>query len=184
MVQGKLTFISGGARSGKSTYAEKILVQEAEQTRGRLVYIASGSKTDSEMVERIEKHRLDRLEFNWITIEQPVNVEEILPQIRRGDLVLWDCVTTWLANELYFAAESMEQTEVQLYKTIEEVRAKASHFVVVSNEVLDEPPSLYSEVQTYRETLGRIHTELVKISTAAIEMDYGIATFWKGGSGV
>ncbi|WP_438314902.1 bifunctional adenosylcobinamide kinase/adenosylcobinamide-phosphate guanylyltransferase [Sporosarcina sp. FA9] len=184
MVQGKLTFISGGARSGKSTYAEKILVQEAEQTYGRLVYIASGSKTDSEMMERIEKHRLDRSIFNWKTIEQPVNLEEILPQIRLGDLVLWDCVTTWLASELYLEAESMERTEVQLFETIEEVRNRASHFVIVSNEVLDEPPSLYSEVRTYSETLGRIHTELVKISTTAIEMDYGLATFWKGESGL
>ncbi|MFD1929406.1 bifunctional adenosylcobinamide kinase/adenosylcobinamide-phosphate guanylyltransferase [Sporosarcina siberiensis] len=184
MVRGKLTFISGGARSGKSTYAEKILVEEAKQNSGRLVYIASGSKTDSEMMERIEKHRLDRSKFNWTTIEQPVNLEEILPHIRRGDLVLWDCVTTWLANELYLAAECIEQTEVQLYKTIEEVRALASHFVIVSNEVLDEPPSVYSEVRTYSEALGRIHTELVKNSTTAIEMDYGLATFWKGEDGL
>ena len=74
MVRGKLTFISGGVRSGKSAYAEKLLVDEAEKNGGRLVYIASGIATDSEMQARIERHQTDRAAHNWTTIEQPVEL--------------------------------------------------------------------------------------------------------------
>ena len=180
MVRGKLTFISGGVRSGKSAYAEKLLV---DHTQGRLVYIASGSATDPEMATRIDTHRRDRSEFKWITIEQSVNLEEILPFIHRGDLILWDCVTTWLANELYqgeqMGTASIGEKESRLYETIDELLTIASHLVIVSNEVFDEQPSDFEEVRFYSETLGRIHRNLVAKSNTAIEMDYGIATFWK-----
>lgn len=184
--RGKLTFISGGVRSGKSAYAERLLVN---QGGGRLVYIASGSNTDAEMAARIVKHRHDRSPYNWITIEQPINLEQVLPLIQSGDLVLWDCVTTWLANELYAGWETdascieipgcMERKEAQLFETIEAIRTKSTHFVIVSNEVLDELPSLSSEVRLYSEILGRIHRQLVEKADTAIEMEYGIAKFWK-----
>ena len=76
MVRGKLTFISGGVRSGKSSYAEKLLVNEAQKNAARLVYIASGVATDSEMQARIERHKSDRSTHSWTTFEQPVELEE------------------------------------------------------------------------------------------------------------
>ncbi|MCZ2257498.1 bifunctional adenosylcobinamide kinase/adenosylcobinamide-phosphate guanylyltransferase [Sporosarcina sp. G11-34] len=182
MVRGKLTFISGGVRSGKSAYAEQLLVT---QNKGRLIYIASGSATDSEMSDRIQRHRHDRSEFNWTTIEQPMNLEEVIPFIKQGDFVLWDCVTTWLAHELYndekTAMTAIEKTESRLYETIEELLTIATHLVIVSNELFDELPSHYEKVRLYSQILGRIHTKLVEKSNTAIEMDYGIATFWKQG---
>ena len=136
MVRGKLTFISGGVRSGKSAFAEKILVEQAGNCGGRLVYIASGTRMDPEMEQRIETHRQDRAENNWLTIEKPMNLEEVVPFIRQNDFVLWDCLTTWLANELYVGWETgtsciegkgcMEQKEAQLYKTIDSILSKAS----------------------------------------------------------
>lgn len=183
---GKLTFISGGVRSGKSAYAEHLLVH---QGGGRLVYIASGANTDPEMAARIDKHRHDRSSYNWTTIEQPVNLNQVLPLIESGDLVLWDCVTTWLANELYDGWETgipcirmpgcIEQKEMKLIETIHKIRKKAAHFVIVSNEVLDEWPSTSSEVRLYSERLGRIHRQLVEQADTAIEMQYGLAKFWK-----
>ena len=148
MVRGKLTFISGGVRSGKSTFAEQQLVQKAQRQNGRLIYIASGVKTDLEMAKRIDKHQIDREKFNWTTYEQPLKVEELLPFIQSGDLILWDCLTTWLANELYEGWETntpciqepdcMAQKEKQLYNTIDVLLEKASELIIVSNEVLDE----------------------------------------------
>src|SRR4051812_43140725 len=102
---GKLTFISGGVRSGKSSYAERLLVVGAAAAKGRLVYIASGRAVDEEMKWRIDRHKLDRAEEAWLTIEQPVDLEKVLPFIQQNDFVLWDCLTTWLANELYTAHE-------------------------------------------------------------------------------
>ena len=190
MVRGQLTFISGGVRSGKSAYAERLLVRESRGNDGRLVYIATGRQTDAEMVERIDKHQLDRSELNWKTFEQPVNMEKLLPFIENGDLVLWDCVTTWLANELYDGADigkpciekpnCMENKERKLYVTIDVLLSKVRHLVIVSNEVLDELASPYDEVRIYSEWLGRIHQKLVEKADTAIEMEYGLAKTWKG----
>ncbi|MCZ2260692.1 bifunctional adenosylcobinamide kinase/adenosylcobinamide-phosphate guanylyltransferase [Sporosarcina sp. G11-34] len=189
MVRGKLTFISGGVRSGKSAFAERQLVTASKRNGGRLVYIASGVKTDIEMKKRIDKHQIHRAEHNWTTFEQPVKLEELLPSIQQGDFVLWDCLTTWLANELYAGWETgtpciqqpgcMEQKEAELYKTIDALVDKVAELVIVSNEVLDELPSADAETELYSMWLGRIHQRLVVKANTAIEMDYGIADYWK-----
>jgi adenosylcobinamide kinase/adenosylcobinamide-phosphate guanylyltransferase len=189
MVRGKLTFISGGVRSGKSAYAENSLVNEARKSRGRLVYIASGTATDPEMQARIERHKIDRFAHNWKTFEQPTELEDVLPSIQSGDYILWDCATTWLANELYVGWDvgepcieqkgCMEQKEKQLYITIDALLAKAAHLIIVSNEVLDELPSEYTETEIYRKWLGCIHQKFVAKADTALEMDYGIPIVWK-----
>ena len=191
MVRGKLTFICGGVRSGKSAYAERWLVDESQQHGGRLVYIASGLATDSEMQARIERHRQDRIHHRWTTLEQPTKLEEVLTIIQQGDYVLWDCLTTWLANELYEGWETgtpcikqagcMEQKVRNLYATIDTLLMTANHLTIVSNEVLDELPSTYEETNYYRQWIGRIHQQLVARADTAIEMDYGLATYWKKG---
>ena len=189
MVQATVTFISGGARSGKSSYAERLLVN---QPAGRLVYIASGVASDSEMKQRIDKHKEDRKDANWQTIEQRVNLHEILPFLKPGDLVLWDCLTTWLANELYEGFEQgtpcvhrpgcLEQKQQDLLHTIKEIKEVVAHFVIVSNEVLDEWPQYEEETEIYRQTIGELHQQIVELADTAIEMDHGIPIIWKGDS--
>lgn len=174
----EMIFISGGVRSGKSADAEsRILASGA----ARKLYIASGVASDSEMAGRITRHRQDRANDGWCTIEQPMCLSEVLPHIRAKDAVLWDCVTTWLANELYEGFERgelcadqpdcMEQKWRELQKTIGDIREQAVCFVIVSNEVLDEP--LLAPV--YQEWLGKIHQWLVHQADQAIEMENGIA---------
>lgn len=186
VVRGKVTFISGGARSGKSGYAEKILTEQA----GRLVYIASGVAADSEMKQRIAKHQYDRRLANWYTIERPVNIHEALPFLRRGDLVLWDCLTTWLANELYEGYEvgdpcwqrpgCLQQKTEKLLQTIEQMSERVTQLVIVSNEVLDDWSQYGEETELYRKTIGTLHQRLVEQCDVAIEMDHGLPIVWKG----
>ncbi|GKV57882.1 hypothetical protein NCCP2222_38290 [Sporosarcina sp. NCCP-2222] len=189
MVRSQLTFISGGVRSGKSSFAEALLVKEAEEAHSRLVYIASGIATDEEMESRIRKHQSDRAGQNWLTIEQPTRLEEALSTIQEGDFVLWDCLTTWLANELYDGWETgtpcigqagcMERKADEVIGTIQAIAKRATRFIIVSNEVLDEPASIYDETRIYCEWIGRLHREIVRLSSMAIEMDHGIAVYWK-----
>ncbi|MFS0690513.1 bifunctional adenosylcobinamide kinase/adenosylcobinamide-phosphate guanylyltransferase [Sporosarcina sp. 179-K 8C2 HS] len=187
-MSGKLTFISGGVRSGKSAFAERLLVEGAAAAEGRLVYIASGRAVDGEMKQRIEKHKLDRANAAWLTIEQPVDLEEVLPFIQQNDFVLWDCLTTWLANELYTEQDGtycihvkgcMEEKAARLMETVATIQKKAAHFAIVSNEVLDEPASHYEETRQYCEWIGKLHQMLVKLADDAIEMDYGLPLYWK-----
>lgn len=176
MVRGKLVFITGGVRSGKSSFAEHYLMNEQAK---RNVYVASGVAVDTEMKIRIERHQHDRESYpvEWITIEQPRQFEHIIQQIQQGDGILWDCVTTWLANELY--ESDMEEVEKKLYDAINQLLEKAKVIVIVSNEVLDEPLSNYESVIHYQQWIGRIHQQLVERADHAFEMEYGISHQWK-----
>lgn len=178
MAPGQLIFISGGVRSGKSAYAESLAGKALGE---RKLYIASGIANDPEMAERITRHRQDRARDGWWTIEQPQQLPEVLPLIQRKDVVLWDCVTTWLANELYESfgqgelcaeqAGCMDQKWSELQKTIDAIRNEAACFVIVSNEVLDEP--LVDPV--YQAWLGKIHQWLAACANQAVEMENGVA---------
>lgn len=86
--------VLGGARSGKSQYAENW----AASYGGRLAYIATAQALDEEMEHRIARHRLDRGE-GWQTVEAPLDLARAIAQTaRHADAVLVDCLTLWLSN--------------------------------------------------------------------------------------
>jgi len=90
----KTYFITGGARSGKSAFAEKL----ASGLAGKRAYLATAQALDPEMAARIEKHRKDR-DLAWDTYEEPLAVAELLKKLSgRYDVALLDCLTLWLSN--------------------------------------------------------------------------------------
>ena len=177
MAAGQLIFVSGGVRSGKSAWAEKLVHEISAEKK---IYLASGQAHDLEMEERIRRHRQDRKDQGWTTIEQPLHLEEVIPKIGPGDAVLWDCVTTWLANELYEGWEQgkpcaetpdcMEQKWTDFKKTIGQIQSRAELFVIVSNEVLDD----FIRDKAYQQWLGKIHLWLAAQSDRAYEVESGI----------
>lgn len=91
----KLTLILGGARSGKSAFAEcQITALPAPW-----VYIATAQAFDGEMRDRIKQHR-DRRAAGWVTREEPLALAELLPNLPENAPVLVDCLTLWLTNHL------------------------------------------------------------------------------------
>src|SRR5690554_6184956 len=104
-----LIFITGGVRSGKSSFAERFATETAAKTKGRLNYIATGVPFDEEMEKRIDKHRQDRSKgpIPWITREQPVNIGELASLFNNQDVILLDCVTTLVNNELFSLGENL-----------------------------------------------------------------------------
>ncbi|GEM_PF-87971 len=189
--EGTLTFICGGVRSGKSAYAEQLVRTEAEKTGGRLIYIASGTPSDAEMADRIARHQQDRAHDGWTTIEQPVDLAQVMPQLQPGDHVLWDCATTWLANAAFEGWESgtpciqtpgcLGQKLGALLGTIRQIRRTARQLVIVSNEVFDEPLNLEQTTRDYTKALGSLHQRIAADANTAIEMDSGIPVYHKGG---
>ena len=90
----KIYFITGGARSGKSAYAEKL----AHGLAGKRAYIATAQALDAEMAAKIAKHRKDRGDA-WDTYEEPLAVAELLQKLSsRYQVALLDCLTLWLSN--------------------------------------------------------------------------------------
>jgi adenosylcobinamide kinase / adenosylcobinamide-phosphate guanylyltransferase len=117
----------GGARSGKSFYARK-LVEAAASTR---LYIATGVAGDDEMAARIDRHRAERGE-GWTTLEAPRDlVGALAAEARKGRAVVVDCLTFWLAN-LAFACDDIAAETQRLCDTVGELQGPV---VFVSNEV-------------------------------------------------
>ena len=120
-----VSLVLGGARSGKSRYAEGLLSLHT----GNRIYLATAEPGDAEMRARIEDHRRRR-GTSWRTVEAPLDV---IPVIARAgdDAVLLDCLTLWLAN-LMSAGRDIGKAERELWSALGDVRAPV---VLVSNEV-------------------------------------------------
>jgi adenosylcobinamide kinase / adenosylcobinamide-phosphate guanylyltransferase len=125
----RIIFITGGARSGKSRYAE----QRAADFGGRKVYVATAEAKDEEMAQRIAAHKQRRGDA-WQTVEEPLQLARTLLAQRGGaDCALVDCLTLWLSNVLLqhpadFAAQRVDEL-------MEALPALDFHLILVANEV-------------------------------------------------
>jgi len=127
MMVARTTLVLGGARSGKSAFAER-LTAEAAAAR---VYLATATAGDDEMRERIAHHRARRGD-GWRTVEEPLALVDTLTRESRTDnAILVDCLTLWLSN-LMHADKDVEAETRQLAAVLREARG---NIVLVSNEV-------------------------------------------------
>jgi len=177
-------FVSGGVRSGKSKKAEE-LVQRSEGERH--VYIATSRITDDEMRERVNLHQKVRREAArpWFTIEQANNFHELIPKLKRTDVVLVDCATNWMANELFIDAKSFEDPQFcqsiveKMKQDLLAITSCVKEVVVVSNELFEgDVPDEATEI--YMRLLGSFHQFLVAESSVAGVMEYGLFNVKKG----
>lgn len=123
----RITLILGGARSGKSRFAEGLVAGH----RGRPVYLATAQAGDAEMAERIRRHRARR-GGGWTTIEEPLDLRQALASATRDNAaVLVDCLTLWLSN-LIAANRNVESEMQSLTGSLPNLAAPV---VFVSNEV-------------------------------------------------
>lgn len=180
-----MIFVTGGVRSGKSAFAE----QYAEKfgSSKNYVYIATGEAFDEEMQKRIARHRQDRESstLQWKTIEMQHCFPNSAQTFSNNHVVLFECVTTWLSNVLYYT-EQAEDREHAINSHIESFKQQLLHWkargvkvIIVSNEVLDEPASTYAEVNLYRKTLGHLHQWIVYNSEEAYEVQFQLVQQWK-----
>jgi adenosylcobinamide kinase/adenosylcobinamide-phosphate guanylyltransferase len=125
----EIILITGGARSGKSSYAE----QRARALGPRRLYIATAEAKDEEMRQRIEEHKRRRSN-EWVTIEEPIELAEtLLAQRGQTDCALVDCLTLWISNLLLqYDRRFAEEKVGQLLETASRLNC---HLVFVTNEV-------------------------------------------------
>lgn len=123
---GTLTFVLGGARSGKSRYAEELLAAEPAPW----TYIATAQALDDEMAERIAHHRARR-DSRWQTVDAPLNLVDALEALPDGRAVLVDCLTLWLTNVM-LAERDVDAESQRLADALARPRGR---WVVVANEV-------------------------------------------------
>ena len=180
-----MIFITGGVRSGKSAFAEQMAANLGAEKH--CYYVATGVAFDEEMKKRITRHQQDRneQEMKWTTVEMQLEVPKQLKQLSAKDVVLFECVTTWLSNVLYRSEGDSARSETihnyieSLQKQLLAWQAQGATIIVVSNEVLDELPSNYEEVNVYRKLLGELHQWLVQHSGEAYEVQFQLVQRWK-----
>jgi adenosylcobinamide kinase/adenosylcobinamide-phosphate guanylyltransferase len=126
----RIYFITGGARSGKSDFAEKL----ANDIAGNRAYVATAQALDAEMVVRIEGHRKRRGNA-WDTYEEPLAVAELIRKLSgRYDVLLLDCLTLWLSN-IMARSDRAEELAGKLDELTSAFTDFSGACIVVSNEV-------------------------------------------------
>ncbi|MFD1851593.1 bifunctional adenosylcobinamide kinase/adenosylcobinamide-phosphate guanylyltransferase [Oceanobacillus bengalensis] len=190
METASITFITGGVRSGKSSFAERVALNKAMEIGGALHYIATSESFDGEMKERIALHRKDRNESgsSWKTWEQATNIGSVAFQFHENDVLLLDCLTTLLSNELF--AHELDKSKPLLHKEevfhhiwtgIKMLANNCNHLVLVSNEVLSDPIPQNEQMMSYCQLLGNLHKQITSIAKQAYVVEAGIPLLMKEG---
>jgi len=160
---GNVTLLVGGVRSGKSALAVEI----GRRHDGEVVFIATAEPFDEDTRERIDRHRRDRPD--WPTVETPLDLGSAIATAPVTALVIIDCVTVWVANELH-------------HRGVVDPRAVAAALgertgpsVVISNEV---GLGVHPETELgrrYRDELGRVNQAIAAVATTTLLMVAGKA---------
>ncbi|MGE7761967.1 bifunctional adenosylcobinamide kinase/adenosylcobinamide-phosphate guanylyltransferase [Peribacillus sp. NPDC097895] len=187
MEKARLCFITGGVRSGKSGFAEKKALEYALQMDGQLHYLACGRVSDAEMGERILRHQKDRENspIAWRTSEYQTDITRIGADISQDSIILLDCLTTLLDNELFgpgipLEKEFLHSVFIKILDAINEIRKQSSCLIIVSNELVQEPIFQNDFLHIYGKTLGLLHQAIVGQADEAYLVEAGIPLLMKG----
>lgn len=175
-----ITLILGGARSGKSSYAQSL----AEESGKTVAFIATAQALDEEMSARIQKHRAER-SANWETLEIPVGIASHA-QIR-SDVVILDCVTLLVSNLLMqFVKDDLVDERPFMLAVQKEIdglllviREQERRWIIISNELGLGLVPPYQMGRVYRDWLGWANQRLAREADKVIFMVAGIPTVIK-----
>jgi adenosylcobinamide kinase / adenosylcobinamide-phosphate guanylyltransferase len=182
----RLIVILGGARSGKSFFAERL----AASSERSVAFIATATAGDDEMHERIARHRASRPK-EWHTLEEPLDLTEAVRTASNlADVLLLDCITLWLANWLFqrygtideeefvsstlFAQEALQKEVGALLEALDFL-APNKTLIVVTNEVGLGIVPAYPLGRVYRDALGYVNQCLARAADRVYLMVAGLA---------
>jgi adenosylcobinamide kinase / adenosylcobinamide-phosphate guanylyltransferase len=167
-----VTLVLGGARSGKSLHAEKLVAASGLSP----VYLATAASLDDEMGERIAHHR-DRRGEGWVTIEEQFALSEtIAREARPGRILLVDCLTLWLSN-LTFAERDIPAEQARL---VAQLARCPGPVILVSNEI---GLGLVPETalgRRFRDAQGRLNQAVAEVATRVVFVAAGLPLVLKG----
>ena len=169
-----LTLVLGGAASGKSEYAETLVLRSALPR----YYLATMQVWDAECAARVEKHRKMRAAKQFETLECPLHLETVhLP--RRGTALLED-LGNLTANELYDPAGAGDAAAEHILQGLESLAAQCENLIVVSNEVFSGGADYAGDTDRYLLALARVNNALAARADAVVRVVCGIPVYYKG----
>lgn len=152
--------ILGGARSGKSSLAEKL----AKATGKHVVYIATATIYDDEMQQRINRHINDR-PSHWTTVEEPLQLSQVLQQYGSEDVcILVDCLTLWLTNVLMLEQESITDYKTKLLTQLTAFNQLPATVILVSNEVGQGIVPMGELSRRFVDEAGWLHQDIAQLA--------------------
>lgn len=167
----RLVLVLGGARSGKSAFAERLLMQLSDNR----VYLATAQARDEEMSARIKAHQWSRGD-GWDTLEVPLDLSGALSGIEGQSGVLVDCLTLWLSNQMEIDADLEQETDALLagFERLD------GPLVMVSNEL---GMGLVPETalgRSFRDAQGRLNQRAAQVADLVVFVAAGLPIVLKG----
>jgi adenosylcobinamide kinase/adenosylcobinamide-phosphate guanylyltransferase len=172
----KTILVTGGARSGKSGFA----LDHASRIPGKKAFIATAEPNDSEMKERIKRHKRDRGE-GWDTYEEPLKIALVIEEIEmRYRVIVIDCLTLWLGNLMLINAD----IDKEISGLIETLRSgqRTSSLYLVSNEVGMGIVPENEIARRFRDMAGFLNQKVASTADEVYMTVSGIPVKIKGGS--
>lgn len=164
-----MTLVLGGARSGKSAYAQRSAEALAQARGVRPAFIATGVAGDAEMAERIDRHRAER-SHRWRTIEAPLDLVGVAAGLGYDDVAVVDCLTLWLSNSMAEEAGHAARMEI-LVPALAQCRGT---LWLVSNEVGWGIVPDNALARVFRDEAGRLHQALAAEAEAVVLVVAGL----------
>jgi adenosylcobinamide kinase / adenosylcobinamide-phosphate guanylyltransferase len=177
----KLTLVLGGARSGKSRYAQELV----ETSGAPALFVATATAGDDEMLTRIAAHQASRPR-HWRTLEAPLQVGKSIGMAEGVDWVILDCMTLLCSNVLMEFPEPVDdalyftQIEQEVKEILGAYEKSSAEWVIVSNEVGMGLVPPYPLGRIYRDGLGKANQMLARAADTVLLMVAGIPMRVKG----
>lgn len=179
----KIILVTGGARSGKSRYSQ----QRAENLGQNKVYIATCPVIDSEMDERVAKHKHEREGKNWQTVEEETELGSAIERNFHHDVILVDCLTLWINNLLYntqILKEEISESEIEARcsNIIQISKQHPGTIFFVTNEIGSGIVPDNEAARFYRDLVGRCNQCIAAAADEVVFISCGIPLILKSES--
>lgn len=177
-MSGRLFLVYGGSGSGKSAWAERLLLSLAARSAGRAVYLATMSGQGEEARRRIARHRAMRAGHAagagcaFLTMERETDAGGA--DIQPGDFVLLEDLGNLLANEIWSPAGAGEDARERILAGIGSLLERAAVLVIVSSDVFGDGCAYDPETVAYIREMGALHQELARQAEQVVEVVCGI----------
>jgi len=165
-----IVLLTGGSGCGKSTYAERIVASLPEKKR---VYVATMQVYDEESVRRVERHRAQRAEKRFVTIECEKDL--MSAGIEDGSIVLMEDLVNLVANEMFDGGDVN-----RIVPALCDLAARCSHLIMVTNDVFSDGETYAESTQAFLRMLAEVNAYAAEIADCVCEVVYSIPVVLKG----
>nr|WP_319490138.1 bifunctional adenosylcobinamide kinase/adenosylcobinamide-phosphate guanylyltransferase [uncultured Caproiciproducens sp.] len=162
-----LVLVTGGSASGKSEYAETQACL-CRTDNGDVVYIATMIPADEECEKRIVRHRKMRSQKGFTTVECYTNLSAV--SVPKGSVVLLECMSNLVANELYCLNGAHEKTAECILAGVRHLCEQAEYVIVVSNEIVSDGRTYEESTMNYLNTLAAVNCALARHAQQVTEV--------------